>query len=121
MITVVTLLAVALTCTAIDGDTLRCGAESVRLIAIDAPELPGHCRRGRRCAPGDPVASRASLAAGLKLGPLRLTRFGRDRYGRTLGQLRAGGVDLSCRQLRLRHAIYRADWDPGRRVGRACR
>jgi endonuclease YncB( thermonuclease family) len=28
-------------CHAIDGDTLRCGEERIRLVGIDAPELPG--------------------------------------------------------------------------------
>ena len=31
-------------CTVVDGDPLRCGSERVRLLGIDAPELPGHCR-----------------------------------------------------------------------------
>src|ERR1700712_1173347 len=48
-------------CRVVDGDTLRCGNERVRLLGIDAPELPGHCRIGRACAPGDPYASTASL------------------------------------------------------------
>jgi micrococcal nuclease len=26
---------------AVDGDTLRCGGDLVRLIGIDAPEMPG--------------------------------------------------------------------------------
>ncbi len=48
-------------CTATDGDTIRCGNERIRLLGIDAPELPGHCREGRRCAPGDPYAATTSL------------------------------------------------------------
>lgn len=32
-------------CRAVDGDTLRCGQERVRLLGIDAPEMPGHCPR----------------------------------------------------------------------------
>ena len=61
---------VVLTCTliAIDGDTLRCGRERIRLLGIAAPEMPGHCRRGRRCVEGDPVASRAALAAAIARG-----------------------------------------------------
>ena len=52
---------------AIDGDTLKCAflndgrAVNVRLAGIDAPELPGHCRRGRDCAPGDPYVSKRVL------------------------------------------------------------
>jgi len=104
---------------AIDGDTLRCGRERIRLIAIDAPELPGHCRRGRSCAPGDPKASQRSLAL-VARGRARIDRIGRDRYGRTLATVRVDGVDLSCHQLRTGQALYRKRWDPGERVARQC-
>ncbi len=107
-------------CRAVDGDTLRCGAERVRLIGIDAPELPGHCGRYRRCAPGDPFASRASLAALMRGRPITLVRLGRDHYGRTLAIARAGGTNLACAQLRGGFAVYVAKWDDGRRVARGC-
>lgn len=112
---------VLLACTlvAIDGDTLRCGRERIRLVAIDAPELPGHCRRGRRCAPGDPFASRASLAAALR-GRATIVRTGFDRYGRTLATVRVGGRDLSCHQLRAGAAVYVTRWDTGGVVKRVC-
>jgi len=83
----------------IDGDTLRCGDERVRLLGIDAPELPGHCQQGRHCAPGDPLASTRSLRAALLLGPIVIRRIGTDRYGRTLALVNAGRTDLSCWQL----------------------
>jgi endonuclease YncB( thermonuclease family) len=114
------MLAAVLSCAAIDGDTLRCGREAVRLLGIDAPEKAGHCRPGRVCAPGDPEASRHSLAAGLRSGPIRIERVGRDIYGRTLAMVRAGGVDLSCWQLRHGQAIHVARWDDGGRVARTC-
>lgn len=54
---------IALNCAliAIDGDTLRCGAERIRLLGIDAPEMPGHCHERRNCVPGDPIASKNAL------------------------------------------------------------
>lgn len=52
-------------CRVTDGDTIRCGDERIRLLAIDAPELPSHCRTGRECAPGDPYASGTSLGAAM--------------------------------------------------------
>ncbi len=107
-------------CRAVDGDTLRCGRERIRLLGIDAPEMPGHCRQGRRCVPGDPFASRASLAKAMS-GPLAIERVGADRYGRTLGLVRGPGGDLSCWQLRSGQARYRADWDDGRALARRCR
>ena len=114
------LFLLALTCTAIDGDTIRCGtAERLRLLGIDAPER--HCPKRRRCAPGDWQASRDALAAGLRLGAVRIAWPGkRDRYGRPLIHVWAGRQNLSCRQLQLRQAIYRADWDDGKRLARLC-
>lgn len=91
---------VALACllVAVDGDTLRCGGERIRLLGIDAPEMPGHCRRGRLCVEGDPYASKAALAAMLN-GRATIARQGRDRYGRTLARVRVNGIDLSDAQL----------------------
>lgn len=106
-------------CRAIDGDTLRCGRERIRLIGIDAPEMPGHCRPGRRCVAGDPFAARESLARAL-VAPIAIERIGRDRYGRTLAFVSARGEDLSCGQLRRGQALYRSDWDVDARIGQ-CR
>ena len=104
----------------IDGDTLRCGDERVRLLGIDAPELPGHCQQGRHCAPGDPLASTRSLRAALLLGPIVIRRIGTDRYGRTLALVNAGRTDLSCWQLLQRQAIYKPYWDDGGALARIC-
>lgn len=111
-------LAAAGTCQAVDGDTLRCNGERIRLLGIDAPEK-GKCRAGRKCAPGDPKASQRSLEAALT-GKLRIQRVGTDRYGRTLAMVRGSKGDLSCWQLKQRQAIYRRDWDNGLRVFKAC-
>lgn len=104
---------VALTCAlvAIDGDTLRCGKERIRLLGIDAPEMPGHCRRGRQCVEGDPFASKASLAKLTARGQATIARRGRDRYGRTLARVRVGGVDLSAEQVRSGMAVRVARWE----------
>ncbi|AGH48726.1 nuclease [Sphingomonas sp. MM-1] len=111
--------AVALTgCVATDGDTVRCGDQRIRLLGIDAPEMPGHCRRGRICAPGDPITSKASLAAALTLGPIRFEQVTTDRYGRAVGIVWAGNVNTSCWQLRRGQAVYRKDWDHRGVIGR---
>ena len=115
-LSLLSLAAVTLGCVqpvAIDGDTIRCAN-------LDAPELPGHCRRGRVCAPGDPRASRAALAALLRRGPVLVTLLGRDRYHRHLALVAAGGVNLSCAQIAAGQAIYKPRWDPRRRVALAC-
>jgi endonuclease YncB( thermonuclease family) len=108
-----------LACRVTDGDTIRCGEERIRLLAIDAPELPGHCRTGRDCAPGDPYASSASLGEAM-IGAIRIERFGTDRYGRTLGSLTADSGNLSCWQLDHHQAIYKPRWDNQMKVARTC-
>lgn len=105
-------------CIAVDGDTLRCGRERVRLLAIDAPEM-GRCKPGRKCVAGDPKRSTRTLADALDT-TMTIERVGRDRYGRTLALVRSRKGDLSCWQLRKRSAVYRVDWDNGGRVRRIC-
>ncbi|WP_321163093.1 thermonuclease family protein [Sphingomonas sp. Leaf25] len=104
---------------AVDGDTLRCGEERIRLLGIDAPEMPGHCREGRECAPGDPIAAKAALEKAVQ-GSATIERIGQDLYARTLARVRVNGVDLSCLQLSKGHAIYRPDWDQFMLVGSEC-
>jgi endonuclease YncB( thermonuclease family) len=101
-----------------DGDTLRCtDGTRVRLAAIDSPELPGHCRRGRHCAPGDPYAARASLTKLAAGKTLRCERTGKS-WNRVTAWCRAGSVDLSCAQYRAGYAIRLPEYDRGRRLCR---
>ena len=104
----------------VDGDTLRCGPERLRLLGIDAPEIE-RCPRWRVCAPGNGQASKRSLMAALRLGPIRYDPITRDRYGRQVAVVWAGRVNLSCWQLQQGQAIYKANWDNGQIIGRACR
>jgi endonuclease YncB( thermonuclease family) len=106
-------------CRVTDGDTIRCGDERIRLLGIDAPELPGHCSARRHCAPGDPYASSSSLKTATT-GELRIERVGEDHYGRTLAIVAGSRGDLSCWQLSHGQAIYKAAWDDGLRVARLC-
>lgn len=108
-------------CIATDGDSLRCGSEKIRLVGIDAPEM-GQCRpRGRVCAPGDPQASRRNLSRLTDRRRLDIERIKFDRYGRTIARVTVNGRDLSCAQLRGGFALYRHQWDEGRRLAGACR
>ena len=106
-------------CSVTDGDTIRCQGERIRLLGIDAPEMPGHCRSGRNCAPGDPYASTRSLANAVT-GTMAIERFGEDHYGRTLAAVAGPEGDLSCHQLLRGQAIYRFDWDNALRIARTC-
>ena len=93
---------------AVDGDTLHCrGAAAVRLIGIDAPELPGHCRRGRVCTPGDGFRAKRSLAALIERRAVTCRSAGHDRYGRILARCEAGGIDLSCAMIASGQAVAR--------------
>ncbi len=97
----------------IDGDTIACAnlPANIRLLGIDAPEMPGHCRRNRQCTPGDGPASRETLAALLARGPAWVHAEGRDRYGRTLARVTvvtaASRIDASCHQLDTGAAVRR--------------
>lgn len=97
-------------CVAIDGDTLRCGGEVIRLLGIDAPEMPGHCAPGRACVLGDPFAAKRSIEELIE-PTLEIVRYGADRYGRTLAMVYGRSGSLSCRQLRSGHATYILEWD----------
>lgn len=110
------LLSLAPVCSAVDGDTIRCGSERVRLIGIDAPELHD-CRKGRVCVPGDGQASKRSLEALIDGKRLTIERHGRDRWGRTLAYVWANGANLSCVQIRRKMAVYVPKWNTG---GRGC-
>lgn len=106
-------------CRTLDGDTLECAGEKIRLLGIDAPELPGHCRAGRICAPGDPYLSQSNLQ-GLLQFEMTLQRVMTDRYGRTVGMVYANGRSLSCSQLLAGQAVYVSDWDNNGLVASEC-
>ncbi|MBO9581163.1 MAG: thermonuclease family protein [Sphingobium sp.] len=106
-------------CFAVDGDTLRCGSERIRLIGIDSPEMPGHCAEGRNCVAGDPFIAKDALTGAIAPS-MTIRRFGNDHYGRTLALVTGPFGDLSCAQLRSGNAIYRADWDVGGEMKKGC-
>ncbi|MBP2159583.1 MULTISPECIES: thermonuclease family protein [Asticcacaulis] len=115
-------LVAVLTCTPIatDGDSIRCGDERIRLLAIDAPEM-GPCQpKGRVCVPGDPIRSRDSLAKAISFGTVEIERVGKDRYGRTLAIVTSVVGNLSCHQVATGNAIYVRKWDKSDAIRTAC-
>jgi endonuclease YncB( thermonuclease family) len=92
-----------------DGDTLRCQGyrKSTRLYGIDAPEMPGACRQGRKCVSGDPYASRDYLRKLVGRGDLVCRLMNTDRYGRPVMRCSAHGKDLSCAMVRSGYAVER--------------
>lgn len=82
-----------------DGDTLRIGAVTYRLHAIDAPEKAQDCPRdGIPWLCGQEAAAYLrSLTAGQQIACEAIER---DRYGRTVAVCRAGDLDLNREMVR---------------------
>jgi endonuclease YncB( thermonuclease family) len=81
----------AATCRIVDGDSLVCDRQRVRVVGLDAPELRGRCAEERALARVARDRLRTLTAGGMTLRPQ-----GRDRYGRTLAVvLDARGRDVA--------------------------
>jgi endonuclease YncB( thermonuclease family) len=72
-------------CSAIDGATLGCGRERVRVEGLRAPPLE---------EPGGHEA-RARLQRRIQSGELVIDRKGRDKWGRTLGRAYVNGKRIT--------------------------
>jgi micrococcal nuclease len=68
-------------CIAIDGDTLVCNRQKVRLTNVYAAELN---------EPGGSVAKRRMQSV-IASGEVTMRTFGQDRYGRTLAEVYVNG------------------------------
>lgn len=76
-------------CRALDGDTVRCGRERIRLRDVHAAE---------KGAPGS-AEERRNLQRKLDSGDVRIRRHGKDAYGRTLGDVYVGGRKVTQRDI----------------------
>jgi endonuclease YncB( thermonuclease family) len=72
-------------CSAMDGETLQCGRERVRIEGLHAPGLN---------APGG-QAARERLQRRIRSGEVVIERTGRDKYGRTLARVYVNGNRVS--------------------------
>jgi uncharacterized membrane protein YfcA len=103
-------------CLAIDGDTLVCNRQKVRLNNVHAPELD---ERGG-------AAAKRRLQSLVSAGEVTLEPFGRDRYGRLLADVYVDGrrieqADVGPRRSRI--AKGGNAWNaakPANRKGRDC-
>lgn len=101
-----------------DGDTFRCSnGARVRLSSIDTPEMPGSCRLGRACAPGDPYAAKAALQRLIGGRTVKCEPVGMS-YNRVAAWCSVNGMDLSCAMVRNGHAIRLPKLDRERRLCR---
>lgn len=85
-------------CRVIDGDTLRCGRERIRIQGVDTRE------RGQ---PGY-EAAKERLRQLTERKNLRIERKARDRYGRTVGKVIVDGEDVGKRMKTEGHGKLRA-------------
>lgn len=89
-----------------DGDTFECAGQRVRLSSIDAPEMAGHCKPGRKCTPGDPVAAKNHLRK-LTRGQIECKVLKTDHYNRLVAQCFNGAGNIECDMVRNGHAVQR--------------
>ena len=92
-----------------DGDNLRCSNVdgSMRLHGIDAPEMPGACRPGRDCTPGDPYAARDYLRSLTRGHNVRCDVVDVDHYGRQVVECTADGENIGCAMVAGGQAVTR--------------
>ena len=101
-----------------DGDTFRCSnGTRIRLSSIDTPEMPGSCRPGRACAPGDPYAAKAALQRLVGGRTVQCQPVGMS-YNRVAAWCSVNGMDLSCAMVRGGHAVRLPQFDKERRLCR---
>ena len=107
-------LLIALSLTVTDGDTIRLGDERIRIAGIDAPET-----YQPRCASEKALGDKATRALEWLLhnATVQIVRDGVDRYGRTLADVYADGVDvgevLISQGLAVRWSGRRHNWCGG--------
>ena len=78
-----------------DGDTLRNGAQRIRLHGIDVPESKRSCRAGGETWACGEAATRA-LRERIAGRPVECAERDRDRYGRIVAVCSVAGADLDA-------------------------
>ena len=101
-----------------DGDSITLGGERIRMRGIDAPEYSQTCRKDGADYPCGKLA-RQSLMRLIAGQPVSCTGWQRDRYGRLLGDCKAGEVDLNRSQVAAGWAVAYGDFEAEEAVARA--
>lgn len=101
-----------------DGDSITLGGERIRMRGIDAPEYSQTCRKDGADYPCGKL-SRQSLVRLIAGRPVSCTGWQRDRYGRLLGDCKAGEVDLNRSQVAAGWAVAYGDFEAEEAEARA--
>ncbi len=103
-----------------DGDSITLGTERIRMRGIDAPEYTQTCRRnGADYACG--TLARQTLLDVIAGRPVICSGWQRDRYGRLLGDCKAGGTDLNRAQVEAGWAVAFGDYESEEATARAAK
>lgn len=93
-----------------DGDSFHLGADRIRLLGIDAPELAQTCTdaKGGTWPCGHVARDRLASLIG---GGLQCAPDGHDRFGRVLATCQAGGKDIGAIMVAAGLAISTGDYE----------
>ncbi|TGQ09061.1 MULTISPECIES: thermonuclease family protein [unclassified Mesorhizobium] len=103
-----------------DGDSITLGVERIRMRGIDAPEYLQTCRQNGADYPCGKLA-RQSLVRLIAGRPVSCSGWQRDRYGRLLGDCRAGDTDLNQAQVQAGWAVAFGGFETEEAVARAAK
>lgn len=93
----------------IDGDSLRLGADEIRIAGIDAPEYRQACTDADRQAWPCGEAARQELERLVRVGGLVCVARATDRYGRKLADCRTAAGDVGAAMVRAGFALGARD------------
>ncbi|AZO08055.1 MULTISPECIES: thermonuclease family protein [unclassified Mesorhizobium] len=103
-----------------DGDSITLGAVRIRMRGIDAPEYTQVCRKdGADYLCG--MLARQALVRLIADRPVSCSGWQRDRYGRLLGDCKAGETDLNRAQVQAGWAVAYGDFEAEQAVARAAK
>ncbi|TIS49312.1 MAG: thermonuclease family protein [Mesorhizobium sp.] len=103
-----------------DGDSITLGTERIRMRGIDAPEYTQTCSKGGADYACGRLA-RQSLVRLIANRPVSCSGWQRDRYGRLLGDCKAGDTDLNRAQVQAGWAVAFGDFETEEAVARAAK
>ncbi|RWA74582.1 thermonuclease family protein [Mesorhizobium sp.] len=103
-----------------DGDSLTLGTERIRMRGIDAPEYTQTCRKEGADYPCGRLA-RQSLVRLIANRPVSCSGWQRDRYGRLLGDCKAGDTQLNRAQVQAGWAVAFGDFETDEATARVAK